>query len=196
MGSSRICPQPRCSNIRVTPPKSTGTRWIEISSICPDVLLPDLGASHHGDILVPDGGLRPLEGTLDAVGHEGVHTSLGHRLRLGMGDDEHRDPGRIRGAIRSPPCYGEIVGASARDDRPFGVDGLGEEMAVAVVLAEGPLVEALAVVAQGFSSGRTLVVMKPSRDMLLSKITLAIGASLLRAWSSLACKKINLEAVP
>jgi hypothetical protein len=89
-----------------------------------------------------------------------------------------------------------IVGTSASDDRPFGVHGLGEELAVALVLIEGPLVEALAAVAQG-ASGRTLVaVMKPSRDMLMSKITLAKRASLSPAGSSLACKKISLEAVP
>ena len=41
-----------------------------------------------------------------------------------------------------------------------------------------------------------VAVMKPSRDMLMSKITLAKRASLARAWSSLACKKISLEAVP
>jgi hypothetical protein len=43
----------------------------------------------------------------------------------------------------------EIVGAPARDERPYEVHGLREELAVALVLAEGPLVEPLTAVAQG-----------------------------------------------
>jgi len=30
-----------------------------VDQSCPDVLLPDLGASHHGDILLPGGRRRP-----------------------------------------------------------------------------------------------------------------------------------------
>ncbi|HET6658601.1 MAG TPA: hypothetical protein VFH16_01655 [Rubrobacter sp.] len=116
----------------------------------PDVLLPDISPAHHGDVLVAGGCSRLLEGLLDPVGHEGVHASLGHLFGPGVGDDEQRNPGRTRRAIRSPPRNRKVVGASTRDDRPYGVHALREELAVVLVLAEGPLVKSLAAVAQRF----------------------------------------------
>src|SRR5215204_735421 len=54
---------------------------------------------------------------LSIPGHEGVDAALGYLLRLGVGDDEYRNPGGTYRAVRSPPRNREIVGASARDHR-------------------------------------------------------------------------------
>src|SRR5215208_1184042 len=54
------------------------------------------------------------------------------------------------GPSAPPPRNREIIGASARDHRPYEVHGLGEELAVAVILAERPLMKSLAAVAHGF----------------------------------------------
>jgi hypothetical protein len=51
--------------------------------------LPDIRAAHHGDVLISGSCLRLLECALDPVGHEGVDTSLGRILRLGVDDHEH-----------------------------------------------------------------------------------------------------------
>jgi hypothetical protein len=79
---------PRYSNILVPLPNSTGTRWIEISSTSPGVLLPDISPAHHGHVLLPGGCSRLLQGPVDPVGHEGVHASLGHLFGPGVGNDE------------------------------------------------------------------------------------------------------------
>jgi hypothetical protein len=49
-----------------------------------------------------------------------------------------------------PTTDRKVVGPSARDERPYEVNGLCEQFAVALVLAEGPIVESLAAVAHGF----------------------------------------------
>jgi hypothetical protein len=70
--SSRMCSPPKCSNIRVPPPNSTGTRGMEISSTSPAPMYCCPISAHHGDVLVPDRSLGLLQRALDAVGDEGV----------------------------------------------------------------------------------------------------------------------------
>src|SRR5918998_3476178 len=100
-----MCSLPRCSNIRVPPPRSTGTRWIEISSISPALMYccPISAPPITAMSLSPADGLRLLESTLDPAGHEGVDAPFGYLPRLGVGDDEHRNPCRTRRAV---PHYG------------------------------------------------------------------------------------------
>src|SRR5829696_8179178 len=114
-----------------------------------DELPPRVGSAHHGDVLVPGGGLRLLQRALDAVGDEGVDPALGRLRGCFVGEDEDRELRRARGAVCFPPRNRKVVGASSRDESPQGAAGPFEEFAVAVVLAERPLDQAQAAVSIG-----------------------------------------------
>src|SRR5215208_1021234 len=125
MGSSCMCSPPRCSNILVPLPNSTGTRWTEISSTRPAAMYcwPMLAPPITLDDLLP-GGLRLLERALDAVGDEGVDAPFGALGGRVVGDDEHRTTSGARRPVRPPPRSRVVVGRSAGDDRSQSFDGI------------------------------------------------------------------------
>ena len=57
-----------------------------------DELPADVGAAHHGDVLVSGGRLRLFERAFNAVRDEGLHAPFGDGVGRLVGDDEH--PGR------------------------------------------------------------------------------------------------------
>jgi hypothetical protein len=85
---------------------------------------------------------------VDAVGHEGVHAPGRHVLGLAVGDDHQRNPGRTGRAIRFPARERGVVGPPPADHRPHRPDRAGEDRAVAVVVAERPLVDSFTTLAQ------------------------------------------------
>jgi hypothetical protein len=114
----------------------------------PPVLLADVGAAHHGHILVAGGVASRLEGMLDPLGDEAVHASGRRVCGDVMGEDEQRDAGRAGRAVGAPPGDRVVVGASPADHRAEAAGAAGGDLAVAPVVAEGPLVQLLAPVAQ------------------------------------------------
>src|SRR5215213_2710110 len=116
-----------------------------------DVLPTDFGATHHSNVLVPGGRLRLLERALDAVRDEGVHAPFGDGVGRFVGDDEH--PGRWVRAVRAPKPDRVIVGTALGDDRSRAFHPAGEDLTVALVAAEPPLVQLLAAVAQRLLRG-------------------------------------------
>jgi hypothetical protein len=61
-----------------------------------------------------------------------------------MGHDEHGQPRRSRGSISAPKRDGPVVGTTTGDDGTYTLAALGQNTAVALILAERPLVEPLA----------------------------------------------------
>ncbi len=99
----------------------------------PEVLLTGFGAAHHRHVLLPGGGSGEFEGAFDPFGDEGVDAPLGHVV----GQDEDRDAGGAGRAVSAPPGDRVVVGAPSGDHR---TGTAREHLAVALVVAEGPLV--------------------------------------------------------
>ena len=63
-----------------------------------------------------------------------------------MGDDEQGEPGRAGGSVGAPKPDRIVAGAPPGDERPEALPRAGEDLAVALVLCEEPLVESFAAV--------------------------------------------------
>jgi hypothetical protein len=137
-----------------------------------DELPPDLGAAHHGDVLVP-GRLRLFERAFDAVRDKGVHTPFGDSLGRLVGEDEH--PGRWVRAVRAPPRKRVVVGTAPGDDRSRVAIRLGGEDFTVRSSSPKPHWWSRSPPSPSGCSGVAFEAFtNPSSDMLMSKITLII----------------------
>ncbi len=108
------------------------------------ILLTNVRATHHRNILVTSSGFCLLEGSLKPSRHESVNTVLGTLFGRVMRHHEHWSPRCSRRTIRAPAWQGSVVSGSAADHRAQIADGIRKELTVDFILiAHCPFVQNL-----------------------------------------------------